>query len=199
MIDTFLSIWPMILIFSVILVSIRLAYLIKNKEKIIIYKELLMLMFIIYIMCLFHVVTFQDVNFGSSNFIIFKEIFRYEFGTFPFFKNVIGNALMFIPYGFFASYYLKAKKPVPIFILCLIASITIESTQLYIGRVFDIDDIILNVLGGLAGFYTYLGLISLVQRGPKIFKNELFLNISIIALIGFMLLYLGNIVKVVAL
>ncbi len=67
--------WPMIFIFATILVSIRLVYIFKNKEVFIFYKEVLTLFFVIYILCLFHVVTFQDVSWSTSNFVPFKEMF----------------------------------------------------------------------------------------------------------------------------
>ena len=70
--------WPMVLISIVILVSLRITYLIKNRKHLYLYKELLMLSFIIYILCLFQVVTFQDdVSWSTNNFIPFREIFRY--------------------------------------------------------------------------------------------------------------------------
>ena len=94
--------WPMIIISIVILVSFRLTYLLKNHERLVLYKELLMLSFVIYILCLFQVVTIQDdVTWSSNNFIPFREIFRYDFGSRLFFKNVIGNMIMFLPFGFF--------------------------------------------------------------------------------------------------
>ena len=149
------QVWPTILISSVIVISMRLVYLIKNKQKIVFYKELLSLIFIIYVLCLFYVVTFQDVGWSSSNFIPFKEMFRYNFGSNLFIKNVLGNIIMFIPYGFFVSYYLNLKKPWSTFFLILLVSASIETTQLLIGRVFDIDDIILNIIGGMLGFGIY--------------------------------------------
>ena len=39
--------------------------------------------------------------------------------------------------------------------LVLFASLSIELTQLFIGRVFDVDDILLNVLGGIIGYLFY--------------------------------------------
>lgn len=189
------DIWPMILIFSVILISVRMAYLIKSKTKFILYKELAGLIFIVYIMCIFHIVTFQDVNFGDSNLVPFKEITRYDFGTHKFFKNVIGNMILFIPYGYFISYYLKTYKARTIFILTLIASITIETTQYYIGRVFDIDDIILNVLGGIIGYYLYIGFEAIRKKLPKFMQSTLFLNILTILIIIAFGLYLMNFLK----
>ena len=82
--------WPMVLISCVVIVGLRISYLIKNKKKFVIYKELLSLSFLIYIMCLFQVVTFQDdVTWSSNNFVPFKEILRYNMGSRLFFKNVV--------------------------------------------------------------------------------------------------------------
>ena len=101
---------PVIIIITVIACTLRISYLIKYKKKFILHKEIFNLIFILYIMCLFEVVTFQDVNFGTSNFIPFKEIFRYNIGSRLFVKNIIGNVLLFLPYGYFISFYLKNKK-----------------------------------------------------------------------------------------
>ena len=182
--------WPMLIISIVIMVSVRLTYLIKNQEKIIIYKELLMLCFAIYILCLFQVVTFQDdSSWSSNNFIPFQEILRYNITSRLFLKNVIGNMLMFLPFGFFISYYLKAEDiKIPLF-LTFIASIAIEIVQMMIGRVFDVDDILLNLVGGILGFAIYNILRKIGEKIPKVFHNEWFLNISsILALIGLFIL-----------
>ena len=178
--------WPMIIISVVVLVSFRICYLVKNKERIVLYKELLGLSFIIYILCLFQVVTFQDnVSWSTNNFIPFKEMLRYNIGSRLFVKNVLGNMLMFLPYGFFISYYLKNKRPTLTLILTVIASFSIELVQMVIGRVFDIDDIILNLLGGYLGYMCYYWLGSFSEKLPKVFKSELFLNVvSAIILIG---------------
>ncbi len=190
------NIWPMILIFTVILSSIRIVYLIKNREPFILYKELMTLGFIIYIMCLFHVVTFQDVSWSSSNFIPFKEMFRYRIFSSMFFRNVAGNLLMFMPYGLFISYFLKIEKKRTILLLSLIVSCTIESTQLLIGRVFDVDDIMLNVLGGILGYYLYRLIHFLKDRLPQFLKNQIFYNIVVMVVVLFILGYLYQLLEV---
>ncbi len=170
--------WPMILISVVLLSSIRLSYLLKSKEQFVLHKELLSLFFIVYILCMFQVVTFQDVsNYASNNFIPFKEILRYSFGSRLFIKNIIGNMVMFVPYGFFVSYYSKSTNLKNTFLLVLIASLVIEFTQIAIGRVFDVDDIILNVLGGLIGYLIYRLLNKFSDIWPKVFKSNIFLDI----------------------
>lgn len=172
--------WPMIIISIIVIISFRVTYLIKNKEHFTFYKELLMLCFIVYILCLFQVVTFQDdTSWASNNFIPFREIFRYQLGSRLFFKNVLGNMLMFAPYGFFISYYLKNKKPHLTIILTIVASVSIEVVQMLIGRVFDVDDIMLNILGGLLGFYIYYLIDRLQNRLPKVCHKEWFLNIVV--------------------
>lgn len=183
--------WPMILISVVIIVSLRIAYLIKMKEKFIIYKELISLSFVIYILCLFQVVTFQDgVTWSTNNFIPFREILRYNMGSRLFFKNVIGNMLMFMPYGLFISFYLKNKKANLTLILTLVASFSIEVVQMVIGRVFDIDDIILNLLGGYLGYLIYYLFCKIWEKIPSVFKNELFLNIVSIFLLMIIIILL---------
>lgn len=186
--DVFSDTWPTILIAVVIAVSLRLAYLLKGHKKIILYKELLMLIFIIYALCLFHVVTYQDVNFGTNNFIPFKEIFRYDLGTPKFIKNIIGNIIMFIPFGFFASYFLKSKNISIPLILTIILTTTIETVQYYIGRVFDIDDIILNIVGGILGYLLFITMDFLQNKIPGL-KNNHILNLLIIIIIVIIVIY----------
>ena len=182
--------WPMIIISMVIMISFRICYLIRNGEKIVIYKELSMLIFGVYILCLFQVVTFQDdVSWSSNNFIPFQEILRYNITSRLFIKNVLGNLIMFLPFGFFTSYYLKVEKMTLPVILTLIASISIEIVQMCIGRVFDVDDIILNLLGGICGFFLYNTIRIISKKLPNFCKSEWFLDIAFIAiLIGLILL-----------
>lgn len=180
--------WPMVIISTIVMVSFRICYLIRNKEKIVLYKELMMLVFGIYILCLFQVVTFQDdTSWASNNFIPFKEIFRYRIASRLFFKNVLGNMIMFLPFGLFTGYYLKAEKfNLPLF-LTLIASLSIELVQLSIGRVFDVDDIILNILGGFLGYLVYYILRKISMKLPKFCKSEWFLNVlSVLVFSGVM-------------
>ena len=188
-INIFKNSWPMILIFTTILSTIRITYLAKNKQPFIFYKEMLTLAFVIYILCLFYVVTFQDVSWSTSNFIPFKEMFRYQIGSNLFYRNVIGNMIMFMPYGFFISHFLKLEKPWSAFWLTVIASTTIEFTQLAIGRVFDIDDIFLNIVGGLLGFLCYKILMQFHEKLPSILKNQIFYNIIMVIILLGILLY----------
>ena len=61
------DVWPMLIIILVIICSLRITYLITKHKKFLLHRELIYLISIIYLLCLFHVVTFQDVNYGASN------------------------------------------------------------------------------------------------------------------------------------
>ena len=186
--DEVLSIsWPTLFIAIVLIATIRIGYLIKHQDSFVFYKEMLYLFFMLYILCLFQLVTKDDLNaISNNNFILFKEMFRYEVGSRLFYRNIIGNVLMFIPYGFFASYYIDIKKPITAFFIIAMASISIEVTQLVIGRVFDVDDILLNVFGGMIGFVLYRFIYKIAYLLPKFFRSKLFLNVitTIILILG---------------
>lgn len=169
--------FSMIFIFSVVIVALRLMYIHVHKEKFVLYKETFMFAFLLYALLLFYVVTFQDVNYGTNNFIPFKEILRYEVGSKVFIKNIVGNIILFIPFGFFVAHLMKSKKLYPTLVVSMITSIVIEYTQLKIGRTFDIDDIILNIVGGFLGYLIYIIIDTLEDHMPQVLKTETFKNI----------------------
>lgn len=190
--DMLPNMWPLITFISVVVISLRIAYL-KGSKKFVLHREIMALVFIIYILCLYYVVTAQDINYGGVNLIPFKEMFRYEFGSYKFMKNIIGNILLFIPYGYFSSYYLNNKKVGTNVVVCLIATLCIESIQYYIGRVFDIDDIILNVFGGFCGYLIYVALSAIKVKLPRFMRSDAFANFIVILLIIFCIIFGFNI------
>ena len=66
-----------------------------------------------------------------------------------------------------------------------------------IGRVFDVDDIMLNVLGGLLGYLLYRMIHNLKDKLPAFLKNNLFYNIIVTIIIGIILFYIFNVLGVV--
>jgi len=184
------STWPMLVIFVVILSTIRLTYLSIHKEKFIFYKEFLNLIFIIYVLLLYQLLTNVETNTsGGYNLIPFTEITRYEIGSKLFMYNVIGNIVIFIPFGYFVSGYIKASKVSHILAVSVISSLTVEVVQLQIGRSFDIDDIILNVCGAIIGFLLYIGLCAIKKHLPKFLQRDFVYNIVCIALTILIVLY----------
>ncbi len=188
--------WPMVVICILTVSSIRITYLIKNKKEFILYKEIFYLFFLMYILLLFQIVTFEDtsVYIDGNNLVPFKEILRYQIGSRLFFKNVIGNIVLFIPYGIFSSMYTKIEKPFHAVCLVLFASVIVEVTQAMIGRVFDIDDIILNVAGGVIGFGIYRVVDIIGDSIPKVFRSNWFLNILATLLVIMLIAYIWTVV-----
>lgn len=181
--------WPILIIAIIIASSLRIAYLINQKEKFILHKELFSLAFIIYVLCLFQAVTFQDVTWSGSNFIPFKEILRYELGSKLFIKNILGNVLLFFPLGIFIKRYIKIKDIRYVILISFIISLSIEITQSVIGRVFDVDDILLNVIGSLLGFMLF-EIIEKISGKITFIKNDKFLNIVSILAVGGLIWFL---------
>ncbi len=183
-INIVVDLWPMLILISVVLITLRFTYLLVNHKKILIYKELISLSFIIYIVLLFELVTTSDFESFSNNFIPFKEIFRYSITSKLFYRNVIGNIILFVPFGYFTSYYTKINKKWYIaMLITFITSLTIEIIQMGIGRSFDVDDIILNIIGGMLGYLIYAFTEKIFKRYSDKYKSTLMLNFICIIII----------------
>ncbi len=185
------NMWPMLTIFLVIIATVRIAAIRSNNERLVFYKEFINLLFIIYVLLLYELLTRTELNSISGyNLVPFKEMFRYPIGSNSFYINVIGNIVLFIPFGYFISNYIKPKRILPILIVSVISSSTVEFVQLCIGRSFDVDDIILNALGAIIGFLIYVSINAIKKFIPSIFENELFYNIISFIILFLMVLYL---------
>ncbi|MGM9834882.1 MAG: VanZ family protein [Bacilli bacterium] len=185
--------WPMLTIFIVVLAGVRIIKLVDNGEKIVFYEEFLNLFFIIYALILYKLLTNTEGASSGLNFMPFREILRYKFGTTLFYYNVIGNILIFIPFGYFVSRHVNAKRASHILILTAIISGTVEMVQYNIGRAFDIDDIILNVFGSLIGFFLYIALTAIQNHLPKFLRRDAFYNIICIIIIIIVAIYVTRI------
>ncbi|MDD4705814.1 MAG: VanZ family protein [Bacilli bacterium] len=182
-VDIIYELWPMLILFCIVLITLRVCYLKNVQRPFILYKELISLCFIIYILLLFELVTSTDFNSYNNNFIPFKEIFRYDLTSPLFYRNVLGNVLLLLPFGYFTSYYIKVNKYYINFIITLIISFSIEFIQSNIGRSFDIDDIILNMIGSYLGYLLYKISSKLMVKYSVKIKNNILINIISIIII----------------
>jgi len=170
------------MLFIIVLCSIRIIDIIFNKKKVIIHKELMNLMFIVYLFLLFQLVTTSDFESYSNNFIPFREIMRYRIDSGLFYRNVVGNIVLFMPFGYLVSYYLKNTKYYIALLLTFITSISTEVIQMYIGRSFDIDDILLNLIGGLIGYLIFKIQYVIIEKLPKFLKKTILADLLVIIL-----------------
>lgn len=131
-------------------------------------KKIIYFIFIIYLIVLVYFLFFSEglgrgnlSNNIGYNLKPFNEIKRYmsnksQIGDFISNLNIYGNVLLFIPYGIILPFIKRKRKVLGVIFSTMMFSITIELLQ-YIFKVgvFDIDDIILNTLGGFVGYIVY--------------------------------------------
>lgn len=122
--------------------------------------------FIAYLFVLFYMLFFAEA-FGRTghveeyryNVTLFQEITRfYQYGKSHswdlFLINVVGNVVVFIPFGvFLPRLFTRCRNLFLTVLLSLELSLAVEITQLLskVGR-FDVDDLLLNTVGGLLGY-----------------------------------------------
>lgn len=127
------------------------------------------ILFILYFIVLFYFLFFAE-SFGRTyaqreyhyNLIPFREIKRFLcyadiLGTRAVMLNIVGNIVAFIPFGFFLPVFSRRCKKAGFSVLYSFElSLFVEIIQLVtkVGS-FDVDDMILNTLGGICGYVVY--------------------------------------------
>lgn len=150
------------------------------------HKTVLRVLFAAYLVLLVYFLFFSE-EFGRTgndktfryNLVLFQEInrfvkYRNRVGTLSFLINVFGNVLAFIPLGFFLpALFGKEQKLFLVTAESFIFSLLVEIVQLfsYTGS-FDVDDIILNTLGGFLGYIAYRLIHILYQHVYKKMKKR---------------------------
>lgn len=147
-----------------------------NKNRIIIIGWVL---FYIYILLLSYFLFFserygRDLIRQQYNLVLFKEIkrfiqYREHIGLEGFIVNIFGNVIAFMPYGFLLPLLNRAyRRFYIIVILSVLFSLIIESAQLILKvGVFDVDDILMNSLGGILGYVMFLIIHSIYKHMEK--------------------------------
>lgn len=133
------------------------------------YRILGKVMFVLYIAFLVYFLCFAEW-YGRTevpqgyryNLVLFKEITRFieyreELGAFAVFANLFGNILIFVPYGFFISMASTSRSFFQTLCYSFALSLGVEIFQLFtrVGS-FDVDDLMLNTLGGVLGYILFL-------------------------------------------
>lgn len=174
--NQFIQVIPITLLVGLLYIIFRFLNLKKNNSDINYKKEILYLIFVCYIVGLFNLVLvprnfwntiwynifynlnenpFEGIFDFSYNFIptIYKIIIgEYALGSWV--KTmIVGNLLMFIPMGILLSLCFKNFKKKNMFKYAILIPFTIEVLQLVVGRSFDIDDLVMNFLGIVIGYY----------------------------------------------
>ena len=104
--------------------------------------------------------TFIKDIISNSEFLLNDSSTYFKFLTKPAFYTVIFNIIMMVPLGIYLKYYFNCSLKKTTLITFLL-SLFFELTQLsglyfiypYPYRVFDVDDLIINTLGGILGYF----------------------------------------------
>lgn len=152
----------------------------KNKsEKLI--KVLAWIIFTIYIIMLFYFMFFSE-RYGRTiihrdynyNLKLFKEIkrfwnYRNILGVESVVLNLAGNVAGFIPFGIMIPFLSKKRRNFfLVTLLTLEFSLLIEVTQLFTkAGSFDVDDLLLNTLGGSIGYMVFVIVNTCLKRWRK--------------------------------
>lgn len=79
--------------------------------------------------------------------------------------NVFSNIIIFVPWGFLLpTLWERFRNPLKLIPMCLGMTVLIEFLQLFVYRATDIDDVVLNFLGGLIGAGLYFVLNKIKQQ-----------------------------------
>ncbi len=94
-------------------------------------------------------------NHPGANLVPFRSIIRdWHVGGWPFVVNFVGNIVAFVPMGLMPPFiFVRRVRLWHVLVFSLGLSLVIEAGQLYSGRrTPDVDDLILNSLGGCVGY-----------------------------------------------
>ena len=98
-----------------------------------------------------------EIHTERLNLIPFKEIkIAFYLGGSFFLVNFIGNLVMFLPIAFFTGLLYNKATFFKCVLITTAFSVFVEVCQLPQDRGTDIDDVILNTLGGVMGYALYL-------------------------------------------
>ena len=144
--------------------------------------------FICYILLLIKILFLSRISHlehRSINLIPFYSIMEYISGrsanikAFAF-SNVVGNIVIFVPLGTYLSLFKNNKRVITNLLFIFIVSLFVEIIQGLSGiGASDIDDIILNCLGGLIGILGYKFLLFILRDEKKVYAA-----IAILSAIG---------------
>ena len=117
---------------------------------------------ILYLVVLFDLTLFRFYQPGASaNLVPFRTIaLDLHKGGWEMVVNFVGNVVVFLPMGLLVPTLWRGRSPLlRVAVACLTLSTLIESLQFASGRrVADVDDVILNVAGGVLGGLVWIGL-----------------------------------------
>lgn len=81
---------------------------------------------------------------------------------------LIGNIAMFLPLGFFLPFVTERVNRKNIFVVSIAVPFIVELLQMIFGRSFDVDDLICNFIGIVAGFFIGFAIKTSSRRASRL-------------------------------
>lgn len=81
---------------------------------------------------------------------------------------LIGNIAMFLPLGFFLPFVTERVNRKSIFVVSIAVPFIVELLQMIFGRSFDVDDLICNFIGIVAGFFIGFAIKTSSRRASRL-------------------------------
>lgn len=187
MLGYFFQAVPITFIVGIIYVIIRVVIVKRNKLKIEWLQEIMKLLFTCYLTGLislvilptnFWLLFFDGVFLGWWN----EMLPIFSFGGFNLVPSLIkalsgeltisswvktmliGNIAMFLPLGFFLPFVTERVNRKNIFVVSIAIPFIVELLQMIFGRSFDVDDLICNFIGIVAGFFIGFAIKNIKQQ-----------------------------------
>ncbi len=114
---------------------------------------------------------FGGTEVGESNIIPFRTILSYLNGGHGWLiatLNLAGNIVLLVPIGFLVPFVYTAMTGKKSFFLAIATGFAIEGTQVLLRvGIFDIDDVILNALGVMVGYWIFILFFKLLSLYTK--------------------------------
>ncbi len=136
---------------------------------------------ILYIAILLYALFFKSIGATGVNLVPFSTIMSYmtemaNNNSGAAIKNILANIFLFIPLGFYAGILLRKRRMIITIMVIILIPIIVELIQ-YIWSlgICDVDDVILNVFGGLIGILVLKAVEKLYSMVKKDDTARLFL------------------------
>ena len=142
------------------------------------------ILFILYMAFIVYFLLFSDLygRTGQASeyhykLVLIREIrrfwtYRHQLGTYAVFSNLFGNVVIFMPFGFFLPMASRYRSFAAAVLYSFSLSLMVETFQLLtkVGS-FDVDDLLLNTIGGAAGYIIFI-ICAAIRRHHASEKNK---------------------------
>lgn len=182
----FLQVVPITCLVTLIYILFRLRYLKRRKVTLVWSKEIMKTLFVGYFTGLVNLIVLPDcfwvnifdgVAFGWWNEIgpffalgdfnlkpTLLSYLRDELTLGSWVKTMlIGNIFMFLPFGFFLPFIAQRVTTKKTCLIAVFVPLIMELLQLFLGRSFDIDDLLGNFFGIICGYFIAMGIKALIK------------------------------------